>query len=162
MIEEKTKADFKIERLKNLEEVIDQLLDLYKKAYIGMEEYAYTADSSLKRYLRWLFRHDPNGFFVAKDPSGKIVAFIATDANWINRGRKVGEIHELVVDPEMRGKGLAVALINRAIEYFKSKGLKITGLWVGEKNKGAQKLYEKLGYKPLYTKGIWVRMEREL
>ncbi len=156
------KSAVNIEPLREIEPVIDQLLELYKKSYVGMEEYAYTSDSAIRRYLKWLIRHDPEGFFIARDNTGKIVGFIATDANWINRGRNVGEIHELVVDPEARGKGIASKLIKRALEYFRSKDLKISGLWVGEKNQGAKHLYEKLGYKELYTKGIWTRMERKL
>ncbi len=160
MLEEK--VSFKIERVEDVEPLIDELLELYTRAYEGLEEYAYNTPSSIRRYLRWLHRHDPEGMFVARDQEGRIVGFIAVDSNWINRGRRVGEIHELVVGPEARGKGLAKALIEKAIDYFRSKGLKTSGLWVGEHNRSAKKLYEKLGYKELYTKGIWIRMEKEI
>ena len=160
--QEKTKAGITIERIKDIEPLIPTLEKLYLKAYESLEEYAYNEPSSVRRYMRWLFRHDPKGFFVAKDEAGNIVGFIAVDAGWISRGRRVGEIHELVVDPEARGRGIAKTLINKALDYFRSKGLKISGLWVGEHNYHAQKLYEKLGYRETYRKGIWVRMEKPL
>ncbi len=158
----KERIAYRIERVKNIEELIPELLKLYKEAYQGLEEYAYTTDDSIKRYFRWLFRHDPEGFFVARDPKGRILGFIAVDASWISRGRKVGEIHELVVSPEARGKGLATELIKTALDYFKSRGRTISGLWVGEHNRSAKSLYEKMGFRELYQKGIWVRMEKEI
>ncbi len=159
---EEAKTEVLVEPLEELEPVIDELERLYFDSYKGLEEYAYNAPSSVRRYLRWLFRHDPNGFFLAKDADGRILGFVAGDAGWISRGRKVGEIHEIVVSPEARGRGVAKRLIDTILDYFRKKGLKISGLWVGEHNKDAKRLYEKLGYRELYTKGIWVRMEKNL
>ena len=161
MTQTQVESKIKIERLKDVESLMPELLKLYIKSYQGLEEYAYTDPSSIRRYFRWLFRHDPQGFFLAKDKN-RIVGFIAVDATWISHGEKVGEIHELAVDPDQRGKGIAKMLIEEAFRYFKNKGLKKSGLWVGEHNRGAQHLYRKLGFEECYTKGIWIIMEKKL
>ena len=151
-----------IRNIDNIKPYIKQLTKLYIEAYKGLEKYAYTRPKDVKGYIEWLFRRDKDGFFVAFDEKGRPIGFIAADAGWVKNGYPIGEIHEIAVAPNMKGKGLGKMLLSRAIEYFKEKGLKRSGLWVGEHNLKAKRLYEESGYYITGQKGKWIRMEKEL
>lgn len=150
-----------IETVEDVGPYLKSLVALYQKAYKGLEEYAYTKSKDIKGYIEWLFRRDREGFFIAFE-SGKPIGFIGCDSNWVKNGEHVGEIHEIVVAPEKRGQGVGKKLILTALEYFQKKGLKKSGLWVGEKNVNAQKFYSKIGFKVTEHRGKWIRMEKNL
>ncbi len=155
-------SEIEIKRVDDIKPYVKQLSKLYMDAYKGLEKYAYTKPKDVRGYIEWLFKRDKDGFFIAFDPKGKPVGFIGTDTNWVKNGKVIGEIHELVVSPQMKGKGLGRALIEEALNYFRQKGLKKSGLWVGEHNSIAQKLYVDCGYREVGRKGKWIRMEKEL
>ncbi len=54
---------------------------------------------AIKRYLKWLYKRDRNGLFIAQDGEKSLVY---GDANWISReeGTIAGAIHELAILPE--------------------------------------------------------------
>ena len=135
---------------------------LYFEAYKGLEKYAYGSKRRVKRYFRWLLSRDPNGFFLAE--LNEPIAFIACDTNWFSpfEARVVGEIHELFVHPKYREQGIGRMLINRALEYARSRNRKLAGLWVGVENYYAKKFYRKLGFKETITIGDWTRMIRKI
>ena len=59
---------------------------------------------------------------------------------------KFGEVLELVVKAECRGKGIGTMLVNKLEEYFREKNCNILGVGVLAPNKRAHHLYNKLGY----------------
>lgn len=59
------------------------------------------------------------------------------------------EIRMLAVSPEMRGKGVASALVSECIELAKVKGYEAIGLHTGEFMVTAMKLYEQMGFERL-------------
>lgn len=142
---------------------VDKFVFLYVEAYKGLEQYAYRKESNIRRYFWWLFSRDPEGFFImeaAKRPIG----IVACDANWLSafEGDLVGEIHEIFVHPDYGRSGVGRTLMEKAIEYAKSKGRKIAGLWVGADNMGAKEFYRKLGFCEKFTLGKWTRMIKEI
>lgn len=144
--------------LKDMEVFIEN----YIKAYERLKDYKYTSRSDVKHYFKWLYKRDREGFFVA-EIDGKVAGFAAGDSNWINpEGLKVLEIHEIFVIPEMRERGIGRKLLEKLLEYGKSKGLKIAELWVGEKNFEAIEFYKKLGFKEAGLWGKWLRMIKPL
>ncbi|MRX73633.1 GNAT family N-acetyltransferase [Bacillus lacus] len=56
------------------------------------------------------------------------------------------EIRMLAVEPSVRGKGVASALVTECINRTKLKGLRYIGLHTGEFMENAIKLYEQLGF----------------
>ncbi len=146
---EYSESRLRIERVKESE--LESLIDVYRKAYRGLEEYADTDRKKIREYLRWLFNRDREGFFVAK-VDGKIVGFIASDAWWRPRH---GEIHEFVVLPEYRKHGIGRKLFKRALDYLKGRGDKSVGLWLGEKNYNAKDFYSHYGFRFIRKVGIW-------
>ncbi|QWK12615.1 MAG: GNAT family N-acetyltransferase [Aquificota bacterium] len=142
---------------------IKDLIEVYLQGYKGLEEYSYTHPEDVQAYLNWLFRRDVAGIWVAEE-EGKIVGFIASNGNWFSKreGKVVGAIHELVILPEYRNKGIGKALVQKAIEYFKSRGLDTAELWVGDKNTQALEFYKSLGFEEKDRFNYWIRMTKPL
>ncbi len=144
-------------------EDLQHFVDVYIQAYRGLEEYAYTRRRDVKDYFRWLMNRDSEGFMVA-EIEGRPVGFVACDANWISifERRKVGEIHELFVLPEYRGRGIGSKLLAAAMDYARSRGRDLAELWVGRTNYRARRFYEKRGFVEKGEWGRWIRMVREI
>ena len=143
-------------------EDLEAFVDIYKSAYRNMQEYAYRKERNIKYYFKWLLRRDREGIFVA-EIDGKPAGFVACDATWHSFfDEDVGEIHEIVVAREYRGKGIGKRLMEAAENYLKSRGHKKIELWVGERNYAAKKFYEKLGYTAGEKVGRWIRMVKEI
>ncbi|MCS7277532.1 MAG: GNAT family N-acetyltransferase [Aquificaceae bacterium] len=142
---------------------IKELVEVYLRGYSGLEEYSYTHPDDVQAYLNWLFRRDVAGIWVAEE-NGRIVGFVASDGNWFSKreGKVVGAIHELIVLPEYRNRGIGKVLVEKALEYFRSRGLDIAELWVGDENTRAIEFYKKLGFEEKDRFNYWVRMTRSL
>ena len=140
-----------------------EFVRIYKEAYRGLEEYAYTSTRDIKWYFRWLMARDKDGFFVA-EVNGRPVGFVACDANWVSffENTEIGEIHEIFVHPDWQGRGIGSKLLERAIEYARSRRRRLAGLWVGVGNVKAKKFYEKFGFREIGVWGRWIRMVREI
>lgn len=155
------KEEVKIENLQKLDqETLERLVEIYMSAYEGMREYGGEGESYAKRYLRWCWGKAKDGFFVAKI-GDRIVGFIVCDKDWYSKyeGKTVGAIHEFAVDKAYQGHGIGHKLMDKCFEYLKDTGR--IELWVGEKNYGAIKFYEKYGFKKVGQHGIWVRMVKD-
>lgn len=73
---------------------------------------------------------------------------------WIlTRKPKTGEcyIEHIAVKPEVQGKGVGTKLLEFGKELARKKGFEKFTLYVSSSNKGAIKLYEKLGFNILRT-----------
>ncbi len=157
----KEKVSFNIENAK--ENDLDELAKVYLEGYRGLEEYSYTHPDDVSAYMRWLWKRDPEGIFVAR-VDGKIVGFVAGDANWFSKreNKKVGAIHEIVILPEYQSLGIGSALMDTILSYFKGKGLHVAELWVGDENYRAINFYRKFGFKDKGQYNYWVRMTLDL
>lgn len=138
------------------------LVEVYVGAYSEPEiaEYGELESGDALRYLKWLTRHST--FFCIALVEGKPVGFIVADASWVDYKGRCGEIHEWVVLPEFRRLGIGKQLFEKAIEHFKQKGIKRIGLWVGEGNRRALTIYQKMGFKETGRWGKWLRLEKSL
>lgn len=134
-------------------------MELYLRAYRGLEEYAYRSRSDVKGYLSWLFRMDPGGFFIAEED--KMAGFVACCRHWWDRELgPMGEIHELAVSPEEQGKGIGSRLLEEALKFLQREH-DLVGLWVGEGNRKALNFYLRKGFRPKGSMGKWIRMIRK-
>jgi ribosomal protein S18 acetylase RimI-like enzyme len=139
-----------------------ELLEIYKRAYRGWEEYAYPTDRRILDYIKWLRKRAPEGFLVAfvnERPTG----FIVVDYDWVDyTGEEVGEIHEIVVDPEFQDKGIGKRLLITGLDVLRAKGRRKFSLWVGKGNTKAQTIYKNLGFRVLEERwNTWVRMVKD-
>ena len=59
-----------------------------------------------------------------------------------------GEIAEVYVVPDHRRRGLATALLQRAVEVFKEREVTFAAVWTHSRNPAAVRLYERAGFSP--------------
>ncbi|GIW05763.1 MAG: GNAT family N-acetyltransferase [Dehalococcoidia bacterium] len=149
----------------DLEDERKQLVDTYFAAYRRFPEYAYSDRREVEEYLHWLFRGDKRGFFVAR--AGKtIAAWMSVHDSWRGwRGDQreaQGELQELVVAEEFQGQGLGRRLLALAIRHVAFAKRRSIGLYVGEGNEPAKRLYERYGFVVESQWSIWLRMRRPI
>ena len=63
----------------------------------------------------------------------------------------VGSIQNIGIVEAHRGKGIGSAIVRQSLKGFQSVGIKIVTLEVTEKNSGALRLYERLGFEVVRT-----------
>ncbi len=157
------------ELLKRFPEIvlIRELVKLYLKAYEGHPEYSYSDPEDVEHYIKWLLgerrrkRTVKPLFMIAIERGEEVVGFIAGDPQWYDRSLgEVVNIHELVVSPDRRRKGLARRLIYEFCKLAHDiSGLDKAILWVAESNYPAINLYHKLGFEEVRRAGIWILMK---
>lgn len=59
-----------------------------------------------------------------------------------------GEVAEVYVAEEHRGRGVGEALIRRAIELFQERGVTLGYVWTRAENDAATRLYRSAGFEP--------------
>ena len=143
------------------ETMLEELKSLYRRAYRDLPLYAYTTEEEIEAYLRWLKRRGEGRLLVAF-AGDRPVGFVAVDDRWETlNGQRVGEIHEIVVDPEYQGRALGKRLLEAGLALLRQKGMNRFELWVGDHNEKAKAFYLKAGFRPRGSWGKWLRMWRE-
>ena len=59
-----------------------------------------------------------------------------------------GEVAEVYVSPEHRGRGIGEMLINRAVRLFRERGVTLGYVWTRPDNDAAVRLYRSAGFEP--------------
>jgi len=72
------------------------------------------------------------------------------------------EIKRMYVDPEIRGKGIASAVLNELEKWAKEKGFTHTVLETGKKLDDANALYRKQGYQIIENYGQYAGIENSV
>ncbi|ACS89166.1 ribosomal protein-alanine acetyltransferase RimI like protein [Thermococcus sibiricus MM 739] len=83
--------------------------------------------------------------FLVAEYSGQVVGYVM---GYI-RPDMEGHIMSIAVDPLYRGNGIGRLLMEAVIDRLIKRGARYIGLEVRVSNKGAIKLYEKLGFKKM-------------
>jgi ribosomal protein S18 acetylase RimI-like enzyme len=97
--------------------------------------------------------------FVA-ELDGKVVGYIYTGIepqSWKELREPAGFIHDIVVEERGRRMGVAMALMDAAIEWLRERGMPRVILWVAQPNAPAQELFARLGFRR-----TMIEMTREL
>ena len=68
-----------------------------------------------------------------------------------------GVLHDIIVEPEHRGRGVGRLLLHAALAFFKSRGAPRVVLWTAERNEAAQQLFASVGFRR-----TMIEMTREL
>lgn len=90
--------------------------------------------------------HREDRTVLVAEQNGSVVGFVSAShiKHW--SGASDGYIGELVVSPEAEGAGVGSALIQAAVEWCRSRGLKRVRVDTGVANTRARSLYQKLGF----------------
>jgi len=100
-----------------------------------------------KKLMEWLKKKEAI-IYVAEDK--KIVGYgmgEVIDYPPFIEGKKFGELDEVYVLPEYRGKGIGKKLTNKVIEFLKKKKVDTMEGYVDTKNKLALKTWKEMGFK---------------
>jgi ribosomal protein S18 acetylase RimI-like enzyme len=97
--------------------------------------------------------------FVAEERSeliGYAYAAVESFDYMVLRG-PAGVLHDIIVDPAYRGRGIGGLLLEAVLAYLQSRGLSQIVLSAAERNEAAQRLFARVGFRR-----TMVEMTREL
>ncbi|HIE05023.1 MAG TPA: GNAT family N-acetyltransferase [Candidatus Latescibacteria bacterium] len=94
------------------------------------------------RHIIWDIEANPEGIFVAEE-DGRPVGYVTTR---LDHDTKIGWIPNLAVLPEHRRKGIGKALMERALNYLKEKGMEMVKIETLEQNEVGKEFYPKVGF----------------
>lgn len=101
--------------------------------------------------LTSLLASDASTLLTARDEAtGQIVGMLTLIVYRVPTGVRA-RIEDVVVDESMRGRGIAVQLVERALEIAREKGADGVALTSNPKRESANRLYQKVGFKKWET-----------
>lgn len=113
------------------------------EALTAIEMSAFDHDRLNRRsFKRWI--QAPHGILILAELEGVAVGYGLV---WCHKGTRLARLYSLGVRPDMRGRGIAVELLNRLEEAAASRGHLYMRLEVAEHNTPAIRLYEARGYR---------------
>jgi ribosomal protein S18 acetylase RimI-like enzyme len=97
--------------------------------------------------------------FVAEENADVIgYAYVAVESyDYMALRGPAGVLHDIVVDPECRSRGVGRRLLDAVLEYARSRGLSQLVLSTAERNEAAQRFFESVGFRR-----TMIEMTREL
>jgi ribosomal protein S18 acetylase RimI-like enzyme len=127
----------------------DNLIGLWNRAKFPYKPQGRDSRENIEKQLK----RDDLFFYVIED-NDRLVASVIVSHN----GRK-GWINRLAVDPQYRGQGLALQLIEYAENLLKEEGIGIFACLIEDWNYTSEKLFTSVGYQKhediiYYTKRI--------
>ena len=121
--------------------VTDQVLIAFEKL---IPQLAPDCPLPTKKDLEAIVNSDASILFMAEENT-EILGTLTLVFNKIPTGDKVW-IEDVVVDKSARGKGVGIKLLEFAIGYVQSQGIKNINLTSSPDRVAANKLYQKLGF----------------
>lgn len=95
-------------------------------------------------------------YYIIAEIDGKVVGYMGM---WIVLGE--GQVTNIAVAKEYRGKGIGKALLAHILEYAKQTDIEMLFLEVRESNEVARKLYESYGFSPIARRKAYYRQPIE-
>ena len=118
-----------------------------------------SSDEGYAWFLGTQLREEDVVVLVAEQ-AGAVVGYVYAGLepqSWKQLREACGFIHDVVVGESGRRAGIATALIAAATEWLRERGAPRVVLWTAQRNEGAQRLFEGLGFRR-----TMVEMTREL
>jgi ribosomal protein S18 acetylase RimI-like enzyme len=116
-------------------------------------------ESGYASFLRWQMQEEDVAIFVAEQ-DGQVAGYVYAGLepqSWKELRDAAGFIHDVIVDAAGRRSGMATALVEAAAQWLKQRGAPRVLLWTASPNEGAQRLFERLGFRR-----TMIEMTREL
>ena len=92
------------------------------------------------------------------DASAPIVGMLTLVVYRVPTGVRA-RIEDVVVDESVRGQGVAVELVQRALDIARAKGADGVALTSNPRREAANKLYQKVGFKKWETNGYFYKFD---
>jgi ribosomal protein S18 acetylase RimI-like enzyme len=93
---------------------------------------------------------DSDKAVLVADDSGNVIgyAYAAVEGyDYMALRGPAGVLHDIIVDPEHRGRGVGRLLLDAALEFFRSRGVPRVVLSTAERNEAAQRLFASKGFR---------------
>jgi len=103
---------------------------------------------------------DPDAVVLVADDGGGVIgyAYAAVEGyDYMALRGPAGVLHDVIVDPEHRGRGVGRLLLEAALEFLRSRGAPRVVLSTAEQNEAAQRLFVSTGFRR-----TMIEMTREL
>lgn len=136
-------------------QVTDELLDALTRLIPQLK----IASPRLTRDgLAGLLASDATSLLTARDDGGVIVGMLTLVHYRTPTGVRA-RIEDVVVDESMRGKGIAVEIVQRALSIAREKGADGVALTSNPRREAANRLYQKAGFKVWETNVYFYKFE---
>jgi ribosomal protein S18 acetylase RimI-like enzyme len=93
---------------------------------------------------------DPDKAVLVADMDGDVIgyAYAAMEGyDYMSLRGPAGILHDVIVDPGHRGRGVGRLLLDATLEFFRSRGVPRVVLSTAERNEAAQRLFARLGFR---------------
>ena len=93
---------------------------------------------------------EPDVVIFVAEQAGDVVGYAYAGLepqSWKELRDPAGFIHDVVVEERVRGQGIGARLVEAAAEWLEEHGAPRVMLWTAEKNPGAQRLFERAGFR---------------
>ena len=103
---------------------------------------------------------DPDKAVLVADDNGHVIgyAYAAVEGyDYMALRGPAGALHDIIVAPEHRGRGVGRLLLNATLEFFRSRGVPRVVLSTAARNEAAQQLFAGMGFRR-----TMIEMTREL
>jgi ribosomal protein S18 acetylase RimI-like enzyme len=124
------------------------------RAHHGFDRERFMAPGpDIERGYAWFLGtqlEEPDVVIYVAERAGAVVGYVYAGLepqSWKELREPAGFIHDVVVEESSRGQGIATRLIEAAAAWLEEHGAPRVMLWTAEKNPGAQRLFERAGFR---------------
>jgi len=106
-------------------------------------------ESGYAWFLETQLREPDVAIFVAEQ-DGRVVGYVYAGLeplSWKELRGPAGFIHDIVVEDQARGAGVARELIGAAVQWLRQRGAPRVMLWTAAQNERAQRLFDAAGFR---------------
>jgi GNAT superfamily N-acetyltransferase len=126
------------------EDELDELLPLMR-AYCDFYETSPTDEGVLEMARTLITDQSQGNVFIARE-GGRTIGFATLDWKWsMLKGARIGYLEDLFVDPDVRGRGTADALIKTCADRCRELGMPALEWLTAPDNLRARKVYDRTG-----------------
>lgn len=114
---------------------------------LRLEEVCFETDRFPRRNLRYLLTRG-RAFTLVDENHGRLRGYVLV---LLRRGTSLARLYSIAVDPAVRGRGVAAALVQAAEAEALERGCVLMRLEIRGDNEASQSLFRRLGYRPFAT-----------
>jgi GNAT superfamily N-acetyltransferase len=93
---------------------------------------------------------DAEAVIYVAERAGAVIGYVYAGLepqSWKELREPAGFVHDVVVEEAARGEGIGASLVERAAAWLEEHGAPRVMLWTAQANPGAQRLFERLGFR---------------